>query len=273
MAPKVKNAALEAELQRLGFERAMAEVRPLLYVALDGRDKSGKDHWSLTAPGPIGIIDVNRGLEGVVQKFQKKKEIHVLKIEAAADQVQAQREFKKFDAAWRSLLLKSGLRTLIVDNFGEVWELARVAEFGSQSSRARNYGGLNAMMDELLNLPLEPANTDTNVILIHNLKDEWVNDESTGNLTRWGYKNTRHKAQINALIEMKGVYTDRLRFVGTDTYKTEDPDKDDNVQFRLTVSNSRFDADMAGKTFEDKDCNFKALASWVHDNVPASHWD
>lgn len=272
MAPKSKNTALEAELHRLGFERAMSEVRPLLYVALDGRDKSGKDHWSLTAPGPIGIIDVNRGLEGVVQKFQKKKEIYVLKVDAAAGQEQAKNEFLKFANAWKSLL-KSGLRTLIVDNFGEVWELARVAEFGSQSSRARNYGGLNAMMDELLNLPLEPANTDTNVILIHNLKDEWVGDESTGNMARWGYKNTRHKAQINALIEMKGVYTDRLRFMGSDVYKTEDADPKDDIQFRLTVSNSRFDADMAGKTFEDKDCNFKALAMWVHDTVPASHWD
>lgn len=270
---KAKNTSLEADLRALGFEKAMSEVRPLLYLAIDGRDKSGKTHFALTAPGDIGVIDINRGLEGVIQKFQKKKDIYHLKVETARDQQTAITNFRKFEEAWRKLLTETKVRSLIVDNFGEVWELARIAQFGQQSSRARNYGDLNALMDELLDMPLDEANQNTNVILIHNLKDEWVDDKQTGRLARWGYKNTKHKAQINALIEMPGEYYDRLRYVGTDTYKSEARDTDDTTKHRLTINNSRFDSDDKDQMFEDDKCNFKSLAMWVHPKVPSSHWD
>ena len=40
-----------------------------LVVRVGGLEKEGKTHFALTAPGPIGAIDMDRGMEGVVEKF------------------------------------------------------------------------------------------------------------------------------------------------------------------------------------------------------------
>src|SRR5687768_3910376 len=117
MPAKKKNHELESQLSSLGFEKAMSEVRPILYIALDGLDKSGRTNFSLDkVPGPVAVIDINRGLEGVVQKYQKKKEIFVKQISTTSDQAQAIANFIEFNKIWHSLLPKMDGGTLVVDN-------------------------------------------------------------------------------------------------------------------------------------------------------------
>jgi hypothetical protein len=57
------------------------DVLPRLLMAIDGPQKGGKTHFALTAPGPIGILNIDNGLEGVVEKFYDKgKTIGVKKV-------------------------------------------------------------------------------------------------------------------------------------------------------------------------------------------------
>lgn len=265
-----KNTDLAADLEALGFERAISSVKPTVYVALDGLDKSGRTNWSLEkAPGPIAVIDINRGLEGVIQKYQKKKDIFVKRIATTSDQAQAVANLGAFVTAWNELLPKLKGGTLVVDNFGEIWEMARFAAFGKASARAREYGELNASMDEILDAPYDH---DANVILIHDLKEEYLNDSPSGNYARWGYKNVRKKVQVNLLLEYREGF--KLVHEGMNVYsKAEDAESKAKPDFYMTVVNNRFDPEMRGKEWKGKDVNFKTLASYIHDDVPASHWD
>lgn len=270
------DARTAAELARLGFERAMSEVIPIGYVALDGRDKSGRTDWALrSTPAPIGFYNLNQGINGVVQKFQKKKEIYVKNMPTPTNQTEAVEHCQAFEESWMSLL-KSGVRTLVVDNGGEWWEMARIAEFGKASARAREYGNLNAWMDRLLE---EPLKHKCNVIIIHNLRDEYAGDNKTGNLLRWGYKNIRHKAELNVCLEFFEEGGERLKYLGTDTYARvpilpSDIDEDAGGEGQvLTICNSRLDnIKHRRKQFRGKDASFQKLMQFVHPDVEPTYW-
>ena len=53
------------------------ELPRRLVMRISAHEKDGKTHFGLTAPPPIGVMNIDRGLEGVVEKFAKVKEIHV----------------------------------------------------------------------------------------------------------------------------------------------------------------------------------------------------
>jgi len=64
-------------LKGTGFDLADTEVKPRVILSVEGREKEGKSHLAMTAPGPIGIINMDLGLEGVVHKFARDKKIYV----------------------------------------------------------------------------------------------------------------------------------------------------------------------------------------------------
>src|SRR3990170_4136638 len=61
-----------AQLKALGFSDDYVETPRRLVISLSGPAKSGKSHFSLTAPEPIIYINVDIGTEVVVGKFQDK---------------------------------------------------------------------------------------------------------------------------------------------------------------------------------------------------------
>ena len=61
----------------VGFDRAPTEKIHRLIISLTADWKKGKTTFALTAPAPIALIDMDTGLEGVIEKWAKEKEIHV----------------------------------------------------------------------------------------------------------------------------------------------------------------------------------------------------
>ena len=63
-----------------GFVRATAELRHRVVMSVDGLERTGKTDFALsTAPDPIVLIPTDKGLEGVIQKYQRKRRIYVPK--------------------------------------------------------------------------------------------------------------------------------------------------------------------------------------------------
>src|SRR5271156_6583904 len=91
--------AVKSPYETAGFVRANQAVSRRLIVAVDGAEKCGKSHFAMSAPGPLGIINLDIGLDGVVQKFQGQKEIWVTNIDFRVDLLTALNREKAAEAA------------------------------------------------------------------------------------------------------------------------------------------------------------------------------
>ena len=237
-----------------GFKRlaATAATRRLI-MAVSGREKQGKTHFALTAPDPIAYFDLDIGTEGVVSRFLAGgKEIyhndynyHSIKDVRKAGPV----GIGKYIEMWERLradfiaVLDSQVRTVIVDTATEVWELLRLARLGKLSQvMPHQYGPVNAEYRELLRLAYQ---SDKNVILLHKMKQEYVNDKRTGGYERAGFSDTGFMVQVNVRCWRRA-------------------NGDGQLMFGLSVDDCRQNADVAGLELEQPMCDWETLAGMIH---------
>jgi hypothetical protein len=158
------------------FQKANEEVRQRIIGLSAGDVGSRKTSFWLEAPGPIVIISLDKGLEGVVQRYQDDKEIYVAEYEWSPNpddptmtQDQAVELRDKITEDFESAIQNA--RTVIIDKENDLWELFRYAEFGAPNDAPRNYPALNQRYRRLINMP---KSLDINFGCIDGLKDEWV---------------------------------------------------------------------------------------------------
>lgn len=238
-----------------GFVRAEAEVRKRLICAIDGLEKQGKTHFALTAPGPIAVISTDIGLDGVIQKFQKKKEIwvaeHKIDVPGLIRDTDIQVVSKAAQTAWKELgnryqeaLETPEIRTIIWDTATEFWEILRMARFGKLTQvMPHHYGPVNAEFRELLRRAHDLD--DKHLILLHKMKDQYVNDKRTGEVKRAGMADT------GFLVQVAGR-------AWKDDKEPAVPDK-----FHFTIAECRFDPELEGVDLSGADCTFPSLCAAV----------
>lgn len=168
--PKVKPKAADP----LGrFVLADAPVKPRIIGASVGPPGTGKTSFWLSAPGPIVVFSFDKGLEGVVEKFQDQKEIRVAEYDwsptADLSQDDAIELRDKVVEDFEYAVLNA--RTVIIDKETDMWELFRYAEFGAPNDQPRNYPQLNQRYRRLINIPKA---LDINFGVIQGMKAEWV---------------------------------------------------------------------------------------------------
>ncbi len=154
------------------FVKADAPVKNRLIWASWGGPGTGKTHFALTAPAPIVVFSLDRGLEGVVEGFQKKKDIYVAEYEWSPTEDLDQQEAidlrdkisEDFEAAIQSA------RTVFIDKETDLWELFRYAEFGAPNDSPRNYPALNQRYRRLINMAKA---SDINFGCLQGMKAEW----------------------------------------------------------------------------------------------------
>jgi hypothetical protein len=242
---------MEQILRKYGFSNAKTrKVKPRLIISISGPEKCGKTHFSLTAPGPIALFSTDIGEEGVVGKFTDDKEIWVMDIGQPEEdnQAHAEDEIEIFSKAYLSLLRTNYVRTIVIDTATEIWELLRLARFGRTTQvMPYQYGPVNKEFRELLR---EPYKNDKNVILLHKMKEEYINDKSTGNIIRSGFKDTGYLVQINAQV-----------------YRYDDG------EFGMEVHDCRQNPDLANTELDGGMCNFQTLASLALPEVDPEAWE
>lgn len=240
------------KLESAGFTRANTPVKRRLISAIDGIEKSGKSHVMLTMPEPLAIIDLDCGLEGVIQEWQENKEIWT--IDAGGVKMQELRDMKPEDAAriadkaWervkRGYLAAMGeARSLGIDNATELWELLRMARFGKLDHvKPHHYGPVNAEYRDLIRIAYDQDRTS--LMLLHKVKDEYADDKRTGQRIRAGFSDTAFIVQLNATCyrEIMEPFPDC---------------------FHMTVTDSRHNPQLAGTDLSGHDLNFQQLAMQV----------
>lgn len=239
-----------------GFEPPQP-LRKRLILSVDGMEKQGKTHFSLTAPGPVAILNVDVGLEGVVNKFLTDgKEILVCNIEVPDQlgkreqvKIEATEAINKFDKNYTAALESPDIRTIIVDTGTELWELYQLAEFGKISQNNKYaYGPVNVGFTEILRRGFA---YDKNVIFTHKMKKEYQGENWNGSYERAGFKNVGFIVQ--ATIQ---AYRDK-----------------DNV-FHVRVVESRHNPDLNGQDFEQGNIgsDFPSLAMLMVDGTELEDW-
>lgn len=185
-------------------------VTPRLIVSIEGEEKTGKDHFAFTAPGPVYLQTCDpAGTDGVRQKFPGKifgpREPYQLKVgtndcTAAEMKKIADPLLNRWVANYRGALGSGKIRTVVWDTADELWELARLAKFGELTpkmgvgERNNQYGELNSFYEGLIK---ESFGYPINFILIHRVKDEYKNNAKSGVRVRAGYKDVYYLTQVN----------------------------------------------------------------------------
>ena len=137
-----------AVLHENGFRPASNQAPKRLIINLAGLEKTGKTHLALTGRQPIFMFSIDVGTEGVVEKFVNRGievweyKIHV---EKSVSEGNEQAMWDHWKAQWLDLKMKLWLvyqmnpGTVIIDTWGECYELARLAHFGKAGAMPNQY--------------------------------------------------------------------------------------------------------------------------------------
>lgn len=167
------------------FVRVNGNVRKRMIMSIEGDWGTGKTDLSLTAPGPIAFFKFDLNTEFTLAQYASKKiilqrEFDVVDPADPNAQKKAEEMMRTFVAEYDAVLKAPGIRTVIWDTATEVWEQIRLAAFGKLSQiQPHHYVQVNNGFRVLLRAAFD---SDTNLILVHRLKDEWMNttDPQTG---------------------------------------------------------------------------------------------
>ena len=238
-----------------GFEKAKKGSLHRIVMSVEGQEKCGKTHFALTAPGPIALIDMDTGLEGVVGKFAKEKEIYVKSYnwKDATSQAEWTSMWEDSKGAFLAALKEKEIRTLIVDTGTEWYEMIRLARFGKLNKVAMAdgkavpfpYGPVNTEFRDLIKKVYEG---DKNLILIHKLKKEYIKDTFTGKYERAGFGDIPYIVQLNMRVWRK------------------------DGELGFTVHDSRHNAEVAGLEMMAPMCDFETLAGEVFPDSKREEW-
>lgn len=154
------------------YEKATGEARQRLIWRGFGEPGSRKTSFGLEAPGPIVVFSFDKGLEGVIERYQNDKDIYVKEYDWSPtedlDQENAIALRDEFIGDFEHAIQHA--RTVLIDKETDLWELFRYAEFGAPNDAPRNYPQLNQRYRKYMNMPKA---TDINFGVIQGMKDEW----------------------------------------------------------------------------------------------------
>lgn len=236
--------------------------RRRLIISIEGEEKTGKNHFAFGAPGPIGYHSFDYGDEGVIEKFLATgKVIHKAeyRIEVPPG-AGVQETSDKANPVWNSFnsnytLGLTRFRTTIVDTGTDLWEIARMAYLGKLLQvMPHHYPPVNSAYKSLFR---QAYSSPGNLILLHRLKDEWINKVDkqgkevgikTGTLLLAGYKDTPYETQVH------------LR-----TFKDSDG-------FGALVVECRQNPDLTGMELREEMCSFSGLGQMVYPDSKEEEW-
>ena len=234
-------------------------VQRLIWCS-SGPEKSGKNHFGLSAPGPVAVqcFDV-LGLQGTVEKFRAGgKEVMVTKYRFNINDTNAQTQAEDIVAKFRedyAVALRNA-RTIQWDET-ELWQVFRYAQFGKASDAPKDYDRLNFMYSEMIH---QVDETGVNLQLIQKVKEKWM---TVDEIDRNGRKVARGKPSglmaPTGFKEVKYIVQANLAH----SWNKEEG-------FVVDVLNCRQNMAVAGERFVNT--SFSDLAQLIFDGTDESDW-
>ena len=233
-----------------------------ILLSIEGLQKTGKTEFGLSLPAPLFVLDLNLGLEGVIEKHVGKKDLYVKRIQIPYTASLPGAGFTVLATAasekWREAILTLNeaikddtIRSIFVDTGSELWDLLRIARLGKLTQVLPvQYAAVNAEFRQLLQILLSCGK---NVVLSHKVKPEYVNDQRTNRFERAGFGDVGFDVQVE-------IRTER------------DLKKEGDDQFSINVMDCRANKNLKGSTLTGKDCQFLKLVTQIYPNTTEEDW-
>ncbi len=197
-----------------GFETLEStENKDRLIMEATAREKRGKTHFGLGAPGPIALFNFDHSEEEVRKKFPDTQ-IVVSNFEkpftkAEADAMDWDKEVSEFEQNLADALRSKSINTIVIDTFTDVWAMLRMSYFGKLAQvMPVHYAKPNAHMEGIVR-SMFPHDKD--VIMLHKATAEYKNDKPTGKYVRSGFTHMGYLPQLNArLLHLDGKFVVRI---------------------------------------------------------------
>lgn len=278
------------------FEELDGRVTPRLTVIVDGKTKSGKTWFALSAPGPLGIISNDANTLEIANKWKRKdpaKQIHYKEfIKSPLWQVQAgddinviKEHWRKFREAYYRLLEIKSIRTVIVDTHTVQWDDCKLAFVGRykpdptspvdkegkptgqavsiQRTIQRDLGEPKRDIREMIN-----AAGDKNLILLCHSEPEYKNDVRTGKMGRKGMPGVEYLSQCEVQCfrdETSGEFVARML---SSTANSSIRGREGALEFDRTNGKSKWKP--SSDELVSDDINFQMVALAV---FPSTEWE
>ncbi len=193
------------------FVRSASTTNRRLIMTIEGEEKSGKSHTALTAPEPIYYHSFDIGLEGVISKFDKEKEIYVAEYEltiqpgegsAAEVADAADKVWDQFVSNYRDSIVstkKGG--TIVWDSSTECWELLRLGRFGRLTQiMPHQYTSVNAEMRDLIRESYEGSNM-IHLVKLTDAYENYVDSQGREKGRKTGEKEPKQFKDLPFLVQ------------------------------------------------------------------------
>lgn len=234
-----------------------------ILASVEGLQKCGKTRLGLTMPGTLYILNLNFGLEGVIEEFiEAGRTVYVQDIQVPLSKDLPGQPFTLLSSAaadqWRKAILSlqealkdPDITSIFIDTASELWDLLRIARLGKLAQvMPVQYAAVNAEFRQLLQLLLCSGK---NVLLSHKVKPEYVNDQKTNRFERSGFGDTGFDVQVE-------LRADR------------DPKAVGDDQFTLTFMDCRGNKNLKGETLRGADANFLKVVSSIFPKTSEKDW-
>ena len=277
--PSPKDLGLDSD-SFVGTDDSDDDLPQRVIANIEGGQKTGKDHFALTAPGPIVLFNFDCGLEGVIEKFRrgfpgsKPKRIIVAGVPKSGQRYPSYRfarpvpergetrkslgyldRVKKLASPiWErwindmSEFYESESRTGIIDTGGAAFGLAKFAFHGMDKGRPNPkddpYGQKSGDMKTIFQgLITDGYSYDKNVLWLHRIKEKWVSNAPSGQYMADGYNQVAYEV-------MTTIRTSKTKVKGKNEFTAE-------------VRDCRIDTQMEGDKFEGALCNFPTVMAAI----------
>jgi hypothetical protein len=244
-----------------GFSEArIGTRRKRMIVASRGEDKDGKTQFGLTMPAPIAAFPFDNNTMEMIEKWQMFKKILVPTEPLDYTEATALEEWKpiwdRFEDMWADVVASKSIRSILLDTGSEAHELARLAYFGKLTEvMPTHYAKVNARFKRLIDMVYK---TDKNILITHQLKDEYVKNNRTGERVLAGYAPVKYKVQINILHWRDLERRDAEK--GTEG-------------FGLTIINATQSPELAGTYLDEPDNTWTGLGKVIYQGTTDADWE
>ena len=248
-------------------------------AAVEGEVGVGKTFFGCTGPAPVLIQNIDKGTEGVVEKFrQDGKEIYEEVYDWNPGDIDDEGDGKDEDALkelaieirnkWEKdalYFIDNGGRTLLQDNESRIWQVYRYAGFGGPNSGdMRDYDKLNLRFENIINKAKE---ANVNLLMTRAMKDRWG---MYGKPNREGKKTfAKSGREVWGYEHLSGAVLIELRFARR-TKVEQDEAEDGMGEYVIEIGKCRQNTDLQFTTIPR--CSFPELGTLIYPDSEESDW-
>jgi hypothetical protein len=261
------------------FKAGVPPMPPRVFMCSEGPAGSGKSDFALTAPWPVGVIDIDQGLEAgpiqhVAERYPERSisELYVSSATATIprgiDRANSEKLMPYYQQlydqivtdAWQAV--EAGVRTLVIDGGSDLWEILRYAHFGRlEKVPGHLYVKANSEFRTFLN----NLKSHCNVLVTHKVKDVWGEGPNGRQPVMVNGQVLTERAGFGEMANVEDVGISH-RYVkpelDPDTHLVKKPGA-----FWVDITKCRQNPELVGTTWEGLD--FQGLMAMV---VPQYEW-